>query len=298
MDGRVLSIQSHVVHGYVGNKVATFAIQSLGLDVDPVLSVHFSTHTGYSKFAASSNQVMQGSELTQLKEGLEATGVLDNVAYTHLLTGYIGSLSFLEAVLDVLQSVRQRNANLIYVCDPVLGDHGKLYVPEALVQCYKEKVVPHATVLTPNQFECELLTGVAIKTRQDAVTACDTLHEQGVQTVVITSLEYEHATELTVFASHKGADGGAQRYEVNMPKLDGRFTGTGDLSAALLLAWLHHTNNDVKQAVEKTMSTLKAVLERTIQDGVAIGGAPPEIKLIQSHADIVNPPNTFSCTAL
>ena len=320
-EGRVLSIQSHVVHGYVGNKVATFTLQSLGIDVDPVLSVHFSNHTGYQH--KPTGQVLQGEELTKIKRGLETNGILAAVPYTHLLTGYIGSLSFLEAVLDVLTSLRTHNPNLIYVCDPVLGDHGKLYVPEELVECYKTKVVPHATILTPNQFECELLTGISIKTQADAVKATDALHACGVTTVIITSLEYaeecrkesnnsedaststptptptpDATSVLTVFASHVVvSDTGeptTERYELNMPKLKGRFTGTGDLSAALLLAWLHRSPGQIALAVEKTMGTLHAVLERTIQEGVSIGSAPPEIKLIQSHHDIVHPPSVFT----
>ena len=312
--GRVLSIQSHVVHGYVGNKVATFAIQSLGIDVDPILSVHFSNHTGYQH--RPTGQVLQGEELTKLKQGLETNGILDNVAYSHLLTGYIGSLSFLEAVLDVLSSLRSRNPDLIYVCDPVLGDHGNLYVPEALVECYKTKVISHASVLTPNQFECELLSGVSIKTRADAIAATNVLHKCGITTVIITSLEYaenQHkshsstsatcCTVLTVFASHvvrpeeaREEDGGNlhEWYELSMPKREGTFTGTGDLSAALLLAWLHRYPGNISQAIEKTMGTLHAVLERTINEGVGIGGAPPEIKLIQSHNDIVHPPDIFT----
>ena len=294
---RVLSIQSHVVHGYVGNKVATFAIQSMGLDVDPVLSVHFSTHTGYAGFAPHPSQIMQGSELLQIKQGLETTGILDNVNYSHLLTGYIGSLSFLEAVLDTLTSLRQRNPNVIYVCDPVLGDHGKLYVPKELVECYKEKMIPQATILTPNQFECELLTGITIVTQEDAIKACDHLHDRGVKTIVITSLEYPTNKEkkiLSVFASHMtqtNQSNEIERYELTMNKLEGRFTGTGDLSAALLLSWLYRTNWNIKSSLEKTMNTLKCVLDRTIATGGdGIGGAPPEIKLIQSHGDIVNPP--------
>lgn len=169
---------------------------------------------------------------------METNGILDNVAYTHLLTGYIGSLSFLEAVLDVLSSLRSRNPDLIYVCDPVLGDHGTLYVPEALVECYKTKVIPHASVLTPNQFECELLSGVSIKTRADAIAATNVLHKCGITTIFITSLEYaenQHkshsstsatCTVLTVFASHvvrpeearEEEGGNLHKYELSMPK--------------------------------------------------------------------------------
>lgn len=327
-EGRVLSIQSHTVHGYVGNKSAVFPLQLLGLDVDPVNSVQFSNHTGYANGVRG--QILQGSELSALREGLMTSGIMEEVPYTHLLTGYIGSLSFLESVLQMLSALRSENPNLTYVCDPVLGDHGKLYVPEALVDCYRNDVIPLATVLTPNQFECELLTGIRIHSREDAMRAADALHEKGVRTVVITSIEYgkdgsstssvdvpsktdavedhgenaptdgdgdlyvEGGTLLTVFASHISSGVRPERYELNVPKLCGCFTGTGDLSAALLLAWLHRRPDDVAYAVEKSMCTLQAVLIRTVREGKGVGGAPPEIRLIQSKEDIERPPRMIS----
>jgi pyridoxine kinase len=122
--GRVLSIQSHVVHGYVGNKSASFPLQLLGFDVDPINSVQFSNHTGYKSFKG---QRLNGNELWELVEGLDANDLLH---YSHLLTGlclrslsiestdrnsgYIGTTSFLETVLRVLNHVREKNPNLIY----------------------------------------------------------------------------------------------------------------------------------------------------------------------------------------
>lgn len=132
--GRVLSIQSHTVQGYVGNKSAVFPLQLLGYDVDPINSVQFSNHTGYPSFKG---QVLNGQQLWDLIEGLEANDLL---YYTHLLTGYIGSVSFLNTVLDVVSKLRSINPKLTYVCDPVLGDEGKLYVPQELVTVYRERV--------------------------------------------------------------------------------------------------------------------------------------------------------------
>ncbi|KAL4361168.1 hypothetical protein GQ457_04G023630 [Hibiscus cannabinus] len=132
--GRVLSIQSHTVQGYVGNKSAVFPLQLLGYDVDPINSVQFSNHTGYPTFKG---QVLNGRELLDLIEGLEENNLL---YYTHLLTGYIGSVSFLNSVLEVVDKLRSINPNLTYVCDPVMGDEGKLYVPEDLALVYREKV--------------------------------------------------------------------------------------------------------------------------------------------------------------
>ncbi|GBG73017.1 hypothetical protein CBR_g12736 [Chara braunii] len=152
-DGRVLSIQSHTVQGYVGNKAAVFPLQLLGFDVDPINSVQFSNHTGFRSW---SGHVLDGDQLWELIEGLDANNLLN---YTHLLTGYIGSVSFLNRVLAVVDKLRKVNPNLIFVCDPVLGDEGQFYVPADLVPVYREKVVPLAQLLTPNQFEVEQLVG-------------------------------------------------------------------------------------------------------------------------------------------
>ena len=126
---RVLSIQSHTVHGYVGNKCAVFPLQLLGFEVDPVNSVQFSNHTGYPTWRG---EVLQGDALWALVEGLQANALL--AGYSHVLTGYIGSVSFLRTVLRTVQALRDANPRLTFFCDPVMGDHGKLYVPEPLVR--------------------------------------------------------------------------------------------------------------------------------------------------------------------
>mmetsp|Transcript_63833 Transcript_63833/g.125348 ORF Transcript_63833/g.125348 Transcript_63833/m.125348 type:complete len:190 (+) Transcript_63833:59-628(+) len=185
MERRVLSIQSHVVHGYVGNKSAVFPLQLLGFDVDFVNSVQFSNHTGYS--AGFKGQVLNGEQLEVLMSGLTANQLLGGTS--HLLTGYIGSVTFLRAVASAHAQLKACNPNLVYVCDPVLGDNGKLYVPPELVDVYRSELIALATVLTPNQFEAELLTGFKIESLQDAVAACLWLHEKGPETVIITSLE-------------------------------------------------------------------------------------------------------------
>ncbi|XP_034707301.1 pyridoxal kinase-like isoform X4 [Vitis riparia] len=177
--GRVLSIQSHTVQGYVGNKSAVFPLQLLGYDVDPINSVQFSNHTGYPTFKG---QVLNGQQLGDLIAGLEENNLL---YYTHLLTGYIGSVSFLNAVLEVVHKLRSVNPKLTYVCDPVMGDDGKLYVPTELVAIYREKVVPVASMLTPNQFEAELLTGFRIVAEKDGREACNILHASGPSKVLL-----------------------------------------------------------------------------------------------------------------
>ncbi|EYU44587.1 hypothetical protein MIMGU_mgv11b016125mg, partial [Erythranthe guttata] len=135
---------------------------------------------------------------------------------------YIGSVSFLNTVLKVVAKLRSINPELTYepflsVCDPVLGDEGKLYVPQELVSVYREKVVPVASMLTPNQFEAELLTGLRIVSEQDGREACNTLHSAGPSKVVITSINIDG--NLLLLGSHQ------------------KEKGTGDLMTALLLGW-------------------------------------------------------------
>ncbi|KAK3140156.1 hypothetical protein QOZ80_5AG0396830 [Eleusine coracana subsp. coracana] len=291
--GRVLSIQSHTVQGYVGNKSAVFPLQLLGFDVDPINSVQFSNHTGYPTFRG---QVLNGTQLWDLIEGLEDNDLLH---YTHLLTGYIGSVSFLETVLQVVEKLRSVNPDLVYVCDPVLGDEGKLYVPQDLISVYQQKVVPVASMLTPNQFEAELLTGLRINSEQDGMTACNTLHSAGPRKVVITSVLIDG--KLLLIGSHKkNAEQPPVQFKIEIPKIPAYFTGTGDLTTALLLGWSNKYPDNLETAAELAVSSLQALLQRTVEDYKRAGFDPStsslEIRLIQSQDDIRSP--AVTCKAV
>ncbi|XBI78709.1 hypothetical protein VPH35_088349 [Triticum aestivum] len=276
--GRVLSIQSHTVQGYVGNKSAVFPLQLLGFDVDPINSVQFSNHTGYPKFRG---QVLNGNQLWDLIEGLEENELLH---YTHLLTGYIGSVSFLNTVLQVVDKLRSVNPDLIYVCDPVLGDEGKLYVPQDLVSVYQEKVVPVASMLTPNQFEVELLTGLRITSEQDGLKACNTLHSAGPRKVIITSALIED--KLLLIGSYKRTEEQPpEQFKIEIPKIPAYFTKYPD---------------NLEKAAELAVSSLQALLRKTVEDYKRAGFDPSssslEIRLIQSQDEIRNPQVT--CNAV
>ncbi|XP_074570475.1 pyridoxal kinase-like [Curcuma longa] len=288
--GRVLSIQSHTVQGYVGNKSAVFPLQLLGYDVDPINSVQFSNNTGYPTFRG---HVLNGEQLLEVIEGLAANDLL---SYTHLLTGYIGSISFLHAVLQVVDRLRTVNPGLVYVCDPVMGDGGKLYVPLELVSVYRDKVVPIASMLTPNQFEVELLTGVRITSESDGLEACNILHAAGPSKVVITSLNL--MGKLLLIGSHQKVKGQLpQQFKIEIPKIPAYFTGTGDLTTALLLGWSNKYPENLEKASELAVSSVQALLQRTLADYKAAGFDPQssslEIRLIQSQDDIKNPEVKF-----
>ncbi|XP_068698790.1 pyridoxal kinase-like isoform X2 [Montipora capricornis] len=289
---RVLSIQSHVVSGYVGNDSATFPLQVLGFEVDTINSVQLSNHTGYEHMKG---QVLDSKELKALFEGLK----LNNLHhFSHLLTGYVGSKSFLEELLQVIHQLREANPNLIFVCDPVMGDAGEFYVPEELMPVYRDGILPLADIITPNQFEAELLSGMKITNESEAFKAMTILHERGTKTVVLTSSDLgDHKTLIALGSTVKGDH---KNIRIEIPKLDAVFTGTGDLFASVLLAWLHRHPNDLALACEATVSTVQAVLHRTLAHAQRLAGegnrptaAQIELRLIQSLDDIRNPSITF-----
>jgi len=288
---RVLSVQSHVVHGYVGNKCAIFPLQLLGFDVDSINTVQFCNHTGYPKFAG---QVLDGSSMKALTEGLEENGLFK---YSHLLTGYIGSKSVLEQVVDLIQRLRESDDSIVYFCDPVLGDNGKLYVPsmQDLVDVYRDQIIPMCTVLTPNQFEAEMLTDIKITDLRSALEACEKIHKQGVETVVLTTLELDKEKINMLLSTRRKAQGSG-KWLLTLPKLgtEASFTGTGDLTSALLLAWINEHPDELPLALEKTGATMQKVIDETIRGG-PVRSYPngkkvcPELRVIQSKMAIESP---------
>uniref|UniRef100_H2Y498 Pyridoxal kinase n=1 Tax=Ciona savignyi TaxID=51511 RepID=H2Y498_CIOSA len=293
---RVLSIQSHVVRGYVGNRSAVFPLQLLGFEVDCINSVQFSNHTGYPHWKG---QVLNCSALEELYETLKLNNCLK---YDYVLTGYCRDKLMLRKMVEIIQELKQLNPNLIYVCDPVMGDtwggEGKMYVPEDLLPVYRDEVIPLADVLTPNQFEAQLLTEMKIASEKEALASMEKLHTFGPSTVVISSSDLGHSQALIGYGSKISSANGAktQRIKLEMPLIKASFVGSGDLFAALLLAWTHRHPDNLKLALEKVISTMQRILQRTLDaaKGMIAEGETPtfkelELRLVQSKVDIENP---------
>ncbi|XP_012267421.2 pyridoxal kinase isoform X1 [Athalia rosae] len=287
---KVLSVQSHVVFGYVGNKSATFPLQLLGFEVDAINSVQLSNHTKY-KFVQG--QVLDEDDLGdpflgKLMDGLRQND-LDH--YSHLLTGYVGSASFLKKIGQLVHDLKKKNPDLIYVCDPVMGDNGKMYVPKELLEIYRDEIIPLADILTPNQFELELLTGKKVNNISEVQNAIEILHGKGPKTVVVSSTEIGDDLITVASALKEGI-----MIKLEIPRLPVAFTGSGDLFAALLLAHSHLQGN-IKLAIEKTVNTLYHILKRTYE--FSLGNHPDsaqpsqkiELRLIESKKIIENPPS-------
>ncbi|CAJ0595010.1 unnamed protein product [Cylicocyclus nassatus] len=296
---RVLSIQSHVVHGYAGNKASVFPLQLHGFEVDPVNSVQFSNHKGNIEFLNLpkryehvKGQKLTEVELTELFEGLKLN---DLDEYTHILT----DPSFLRKIADIVEELKRKDPNTLFVCDPVLGDNGRYYVPTSLLPVYRDVVVPLANVLTPNAFELGELVGFVISNEDDCIRGMDVIHDMGVETVVVTSGVEESQTPETLccYASHKNVDGSTRRYRFRFPRILGQFVGTGDVFDSLLIAWLDNTNNDVRDAVGHVLGSMQGLLKKTSQYAQAQvdknSRKTCELRLVESRFELLVPEKVF-----
>jgi pyridoxine kinase len=256
----VLSVQSHVVHGVVGNKAACLPLQLRGFTVDPLNVVHLSNHTGCGVFKG---QRMDADGFSTVVDGLRQNGIL--ATYDAVLSGYVGNSAILAELATVVAEVKAAHPAAVFLCDPVCGDNGKLYVKEDVPDTYRDVLLPLADVATPNGFEASVLSGVAVSSRETAQRASDWFHGKGVAVVVITSFVNAADGATVLFASHRTAAGTA-RVSLAVPQVEGYFTGTGDLFSALFLAeWT--AARDVPASVERSVAVLQAVLRRTAGSG-------------------------------
>ncbi|KAF7636462.1 Phos_pyr_kin domain-containing protein [Meloidogyne graminicola] len=296
---RVLSIQSHVVSGYVGNKCAVFPLQLLGFQVDSINSVQLSNHTQYEKGARG--QKLNSTDLEDIFQGL-----CDNELerkYSHILTGYCGEPTFLKKLGLIVNHCREVRNDLLYVCDPVLGDNKHYYVPREMCTIYKNEILPLADIITPNAFELgELSGGIPVETESDCLEAIRKLHIDlpNLRSVICTSLPIKLEKELLAcyaserIYSDKSTQLSLRFYRFEMTKIDTIFTGTGDLFSALFLAWWEETERHLCDTLRATIASMQAVLRRTAEVSKHSGKgersvSERELQLIDSRMDLLQP---------
>ncbi|OLY84168.1 Pyridoxal kinase [Smittium mucronatum] len=291
---RVLSIQSHVVSGYVGNRAATFPMQYLGLDVDVINTVQLSNHTGYEKIKG---KVFDADHILELYEGLELNG-LDS--YDFLLSGYMGNAKNIEAVREIAKKLAAKNDRFFFLLDPVLGDYGKLYVDESLIDLYRKQLIPLANLVTPNQFEAELVSGKPIKTLEDAKNACLSFHDLGTPNVIITSTVLDgDETQLHLIGSQFDATSKKHSiFSITFPMLPGYYTGAGDLLCALVLSNIANSNESsegpvlpfgsLKRICEVSLASQFHIIHATMEHQRLSGiPAPPGLDQSQMTSKLV-----------
>jgi pyridoxine kinase len=280
----VISLQSHVAYGHVGNSAAVFALQRLGLEVWPVHTVQFSNHTGYPDFQG---QVFTPEHIARLIDGLEARGAFEGC--DALLTGYIGDAALGEVVLDAARRLRQANPKALWTCDPVMGDNARgLFVREGVPEFMAGRALPAADILTPNLFELELLTGSKPQDSAEVRAAAESLLAHGPKVVLVTSLTPEdHAVaEMEMLAvSAAGA------WKVATPRLEMRPNGAGDAVAALFLGFYLKTGS-LPAALGQAASAIFEVLRTTLESGAA------ELQLVAAQDRLAAPRQVFTAQAL
>jgi pyridoxine kinase len=280
---QILSIQSHVAFGYVGNSAAVFPLQRLGHEVWPVLTVNFSNHTGYGEWRGP---VQSPTDVAAVIDGIEERGALPGISA--VLSGYQGDPAVGAVVLDAVARVKAANTQAIYCCDPVMGDVGRgMFVRPGIPEFMRDQVVPAADVITPNHFELNFLAGVEqTATVEDVLAAVDRVRATGPRNVLVTSVVLDDPDTLSLVAVD---DDGA--WVVTTPHLPITPNGGGDVTAAVYLAHLLGSGS-TPTALGHTANTLFAILERTLDSGRR------ELELVASQADIAHPPTRFEVTQL
>ena len=256
-----------------------FPLQRLGIDVWPIHTVQFSNHTGYGAWRG---QVFDASLIRDLVACIEERGVLSEC--DGVLSGYMGSAEIAEAILDAVAAVKRANPAAHYCCDPVIGDVGRgVFVREGVPEFMRDKALPAADVVTPNQFELDVLSGRESGTLKQALDAVQRLRDAGPRAVLVTSL---HTAETPAECIDLLAADETGSFRVRTPKLPLSINGAGDAIAALFFAHYLRSGH-VDEALVQAASAIFGVLNKTMEAGSR------EIQLIAAQDELVKPSRVF-----
>ncbi|HXH81267.1 pyridoxal kinase PdxY [Nocardioides sp.] len=278
---KILSIQSSVAYGHVGNSAAVFPLQRLGHEVWPVSTVHFSNHTGYGAWRGP---LLSPDDVAAVITGIAERGVLPSC--DAVLSGYQGGAGIAEVILSAVAQVKAANPAATYTCDPVMGNATSgCFVDPAIPPIIRELVVPQADVITPNQFELGFLTDTAPTSLSDTLASADLARQMGPATVLVTSVfDGDAETSETIGMLAVTGDGA---WLVETPRLAMKANGSGDITAAMFTAHLHETGSPA-EALARTASSVFAVLKATLESGER------ELRLVAAQDAIAHPACEFA----
>jgi pyridoxine kinase len=280
----LISIQSHVAYGHVGNSAAVFPLQRMGVEVWPIHTVQFSNHTGYGQWKG---EAFGGSLIRDVMTGIEQRGVLGEC--DGLLSGYMGGADTAEAILEALATVKRANPSARYCCDPVIGDVDRgIFVREGIPEFMKAKAVPAADIITPNQFELDYLSGRESGSLADALGAVKIVHAMGPRAILVTSLHVDDTPEDSIDLLASDETG---RFRLRTPLLQMKVNGAGDAIAALFFA--HYLRGGkIDKALSAAASAIFGILTKTAEVGA------PEIQIVAAQEEIVKPSRVFEAEEL
>jgi pyridoxine kinase len=247
----ILSIQSHVAYGFVGNKAAIYPLQNMGQDVWPINTVQFSNHTGYAKWQG---EVFSGQHIWQVTQGLIDIGVVSQCKA--ILSGYLASADIGQTVNKIVKEFKKINDDIVYLCDPVIGDN-HCYVKQEVMDFFRVNL--SADIITPNQFEAEALSNIQIKDLNDLARVAQFFHNKNIKIVVITGIKLFEDNLLSTFISYD-----KEKYIINTRRIDFQspINGTGDLFSAVFLG-SYVQNKNPKLALQHSVYYLDKVLQNT-----------------------------------
>ncbi len=277
---KVLSIQSAVAFGHVGNSAAVFPLQRIGVEVMPVYTVNFSNHTGYGAWRGP---LIAPDDVREVITGIEERGAFPQIDV--ILSGYQGSEGIADVILDAVARIKAVNPAAIYACDPVMGNaRSGCFVAPAIPVLLRERVVPAADLITPNQFELGYLTGTEPGTLESTLAAVDLARAMGPRTVLVTSVERPDREKGTLEMLAVDDDGA---WIVTTPQLPMKANGSGDVTAALFTAHYRRTG-DAADALARTASSVFDLLTNTLQSGER------ELQLVESQEAYAHPRLQFA----
>lgn len=277
---RFLSIQSSVSYGHVGNSAAVFPLQRIGVEVMPVYTVCFSNHTGYGAWRGP---MLSGDDVREIVTGIEERGGLAGV--DAVLSGYQGGDDIGDAILDAVDRVKHHSPDAIYACDPVLGNaKSGCHVAPEVQNLIRDRVVPRADLITPNQFELGFLTNTSPTTLESTLDSVEAARALGPSSVLVTSVERPERANDNVMEML--AVVGDEAWMIETPRLPLKANGSGDVTAALFTAHLRATG-DAATALARTASSVFTLLENTLNSGER------ELQLVESQEAYANPAMQF-----
>jgi pyridoxine kinase len=257
---RVLALSSHVAFGSVGLAVIVPALQALGHEVVALPTVVLSNHPGYARF---SGEHIAPAALERMIDSLDANGWLAGI--DGVLTGYLPTPRHVRVAEAAVRRIREANASLLFVCDPVFGDDpGGLYLEEAAAAAIRERLLPLCDVATPNRFELAWLSGKPVTSVEEAAAAARAL---GVPTVLATSIPEGEKRLATLLV------GASEARACFVPRREVAPHGTGDLLAALYLGHaLNGANSDA--CLARAAAAVEAsIAASSSRDELSLAGA-------------------------
>ncbi|AGH39400.1 Pyridoxamine kinase [Bibersteinia trehalosi USDA-ARS-USMARC-188] len=283
----VLSIQSHVVYGYAGNKAAVFPMQLLGVDTWALNTVQFSNHTQYGKWKGMVIPKEQIGEIAQGIAEIEALHECDAI-----LSGYIGAAEQGAEILAAVAKIKALNPNAIYFCDPVMGhpDKGCIVAP-GVAEFLRDEAMAKADIIAPNLVELRELTGLPVLDFDGAIEAIRTILGKGVKKVLVKHLSRvgkDPSQFEMLLATQEGI------WHISRPLHEFKAkdpVGVGDLTSGIFLANLLNGKSDV-EAFEHTANAVNDVMSVTQQSGKY------ELQIIQARELIVHPQSRYQAVKI